>query len=580
MAVSSPPTSYELSEYGRVLRRRWWVVLLVTLIGVGVAGAYLAVAHKTYTADVLVQVNTVPSGSSTASGATANQTSGRTNTSINMDNEAQLAQSMTVASLANQKLHSSLALPDLVKNIAVTVPANTTFLQIGCHDTSATAAATCANDFGNAYLANRYSSAVAAINHTQVVLGGKITTLSKQIETLRAQINALPPKTNKAIALSVTLNADDLTVKGMESQLNQATVVLAGLTPASVGSVASPATPPTSASSPRILLLLPSGLLAGLIIGLVLAFVVDRRDKRIHSSRDVERRLGAPVLLNSVPLRAGLHRELASPTSLAGQSFAQLAQSVATSFEDGDHVLLVAGTSPGNGNSVVAANLAATLARTRSEVVLICAGRRNSLTTQLFGLREGPGLSDVLAGSASISDAARRPAGIPRLRVIPRGAEISDALADPHDAAERLVAQLSEEARYVVIEVQSVAEDAATFTLAEFADGGLVTIEIGTTRLPDALECVRALDRVRVPVLGAAVLPPGRRAKPRQPSGPSKATPPSSGGSGRKLADTAVAAARATNGSPPKTDDGAVAAAARDGSSLPSSKVPPRPRQS
>jgi len=39
MAVSSPPTSYELSEYGRVCDGRWWVVLLVTLIGVGVAGA-------------------------------------------------------------------------------------------------------------------------------------------------------------------------------------------------------------------------------------------------------------------------------------------------------------------------------------------------------------------------------------------------------------------------------------------------------------------------------------------------------------------------------------------------------------
>ena len=122
-------------------------------------------------------------------------------------------------------------------------------------------------------------------------------------------------------------------------------------------------------------------------------------------------------------------------------------------------------------------------------------------------MREGLGLSDVLAGNASLSEAAPRPARIPRLRVITWGTETSDALADPHDAAEHLVAELREEARYVVIEVQSVAEDAATFTLAEFADGALVTIEIGATRLPDAIECVRVLDRVRVPVLGAAVLP-------------------------------------------------------------------------
>ena len=199
-----------------------------------------------------------------------------------MDNEAQLAQSMTVASLANQKLHSSLALPDLVKNIAVTVPANTTFLQIGCHDTSATSAATCANDFANAYLANRYSSAVSAINHTQSVLGGKIDALQADRDPPRSG-STRSPEVEQGDRSVGALNADDLTVKGLENQLNQATVVLAGL-PASVGTVASPATPPTSASSPRILLLLPSGLLAGLVIGLVLAFVVDRRDKRIHSS--------------------------------------------------------------------------------------------------------------------------------------------------------------------------------------------------------------------------------------------------------------------------------------------------------
>ncbi len=577
MAVSPPPTSYELSEYGRVLRRRWWIVLLVTLVGVAAGGAYVSIAHKTYTGTVLVQVNAVPNGS-TASTGTANATGGRTNSAVNMDNEAQLVQSMTVAALANKKLHSPLSLPDLVKETQVAVPANTTFLQIGCRASTAAASATCANDFGNAYLSNRYTTAVAAITHTQAILGSKITSVSKQIDSLKSLISKYAQNAPQAIAPTVTLNADEVTVHGLEGQLNQATVILAGLTPASVGSIASPATPPTSPTSPRLLLFVPSGLLAGLVIGLVLAFIVDRRDNHVHTSRDVERRLGLPVLLNSVPLRAGLHKELAPPSSRAGQAFAQLAQSVATSFDDGDHVLLVGGTSSGNGNSVVAANLAATLARTRSDVVLVCANRRRSLTTQLLGIGDGPGLSELLAGSASVSDAARRTATVPRLRVISPGYDTSGALSDPHDAAARLVAELRAVARYVVIEVQSVAEDAAGFTLSEFADAALVTIEIASTTLPDALECVRSLDRVRVPVLGAAVLPKSRRAQTRQPSGPARATPRSGSGSGRQVPDKAVAIVGASNGSPAKTDNGAVPTAAGD-TSTPAT-VAPQPRQS
>jgi capsular polysaccharide biosynthesis protein/Mrp family chromosome partitioning ATPase len=578
MAVSPPPTSYELSEYGRVLRRRWWIVLVATLIGIAAGAAYVSVAQKSYTGTVLVQVNAVPNGAS-ASVGTVNAAGGRTNSTVNMDNEAQLVQSMTVAALANKKFHSSLSLPDLVKETSVAVPANTTFLQIGCRTSTAASSATCANDFGSAYLSNRYTTAVAAVTHSQAILGSKITAVSKQIDSLKALIAKYPSNAPQAIAPTVTLNADEVTVHSLEGQLNQATVILAGLTPASVGSIASPATPPTAPTSPRLLLFLPSGLLAGLIIGLVLAFLVDRRDDHVHTSRDVERRVGLPVLLNSVPLRAGLNKELAPAASRAGQAFAQLAQSVATSFGDGDHVLLVAGTSAGNGNSVVAANLAATLARTRSDVVLVCANRRRSLTTQLLGIGDGPGLSELLAGSASVSEVAQRPTMVPRLRVISPGYDTSDTLPDPHDAAARLMAELTAQARYVVVEVQSVAEDAASFTLSEFADGALVTIEIARTRLPEALECTRSLDRVRVPVLGAAVLPKSRGAQTRQPSGPARAPTGPGGGLGRKVSDKPVAAVGASTGVPAaKADNGAVPTAS--GVTSTPATVAPQPRQS
>src|SRR5205085_6287773 len=172
-------------------------------------------------------------------------------------------------------------------------------------------------------------------------------------------------------------------------------------------------------------LALPSGLVPGLLAGLIAAFIWDRRDKRLHTPQDVERLLDLPVLL-SLP-RGAFSRQvaLASPRSRTGRAFTELAHTVAASLGEGSHVLLVAGASPGPGASVVAANLAATLARTHSEAVLVCAALRDSVAPELFGLADGRGLAEVLAGQATVGDVARGPASAPGLWVIPPGADTS-----------------------------------------------------------------------------------------------------------------------------------------------------------
>ena len=50
-------------------------------------------------------------------------------------------------------------------------------------------------------------------------------------------------------------------------------------------------------------------------------------------------------------------------------------------------------------------------------------------------------------------------------------------------------------------------EGADTFALAEFADGALLTVEVERARRDEAGVCIKRLHRMRVPVLGAAVLP-------------------------------------------------------------------------
>jgi capsular polysaccharide biosynthesis protein/Mrp family chromosome partitioning ATPase len=517
MTVSSREDHFELADYLSVLRRRWWIVLVLTLVGVLVGGIYAKVAPKTYTGSVLVQVNPLPISS--------NATTGRTAGSVNMDNEAQIVQSETVASQAARLLHSPLSAQDLVKQVKVSVPPNTTYLQINCKAPSATGAAQCASAFASAYLTYRQSSAVSAVSSTLTALDKRISSLQTQIRIAKTQLASLPANSSQATATQLQLSFDNTSISAAETSANNENSLLASLNQTqAVGSIATPATPPTTPTSPRLLLLGPSGLLAGLLIGLLTAFFVDRRDTRIHTARDVDRYLDVPVLLDAAPKKTALQSGLASPRSKIGQAFTELGQYVAGALGEGNHVLLVVGTSAGPGGSLVSANLAAALARTRAEVVLVCADAR-MITPQLLGIGDGPGLSELLAGRATVSDVARRPPDLARLRVItPGGDSLSDLLYLQHDACGRMLAELHRGARYVVVETQSVGDDADAFTLAQFADAALLAVEVGGSTRPDVLDCVQRLDRLRTPVLGATVLevstswPAARLRPPHQPT--------------------------------------------------------------
>src|SRR6266567_5044636 len=129
MSLQAAPDYFVLSDYTSVLRRRWKSVAVVTLAGLVLGGAYVVLAPKTYTATVLVQVNALPNN--------ANAVGGRTGGPVNMDNEGQSVQSAAVASNVKARTHNPLSVTDLVRHIHVTVPPNSTYLQITCDAPSA-----------------------------------------------------------------------------------------------------------------------------------------------------------------------------------------------------------------------------------------------------------------------------------------------------------------------------------------------------------------------------------------------------------------------------------------------------------
>jgi capsular polysaccharide biosynthesis protein/MinD-like ATPase involved in chromosome partitioning or flagellar assembly len=519
----------QLADYAGVLRRRWWLIFILAVIGTLASIGYFKVSHKVYIATASVYV--------TANGGTTNQVAdGRTTGAVNLDTEAQVVQSATVAQAAAKLMHATQTLPQLIKRVSVTVPANSQVLSISCQASSAVGAADCAQSFAQAFLTYTSSSTTTAANSQISALQLKISALESASAKLTVEVGSLPDNSSQRATAQEQLSSDQGQLSSLNSQVAQLTAEL--INP-SGGSILSNALPPASPSSPKPLLILPSGLLAGLLIGLILAFIVDRRDRRIRSPRDLAN-INVPVLMSLPQKRSAVELAIASPRSQVGRDFSGLAHLLTSSLGAGSHVILVTGAQVGNGVSLVAANLAVSLSRNQPDVTLVCADLEGSVIPAMVDLPSGPGLTDLLAAGSPSGDAGVQVAVAPRLRVITPGSAAGIETEDlQQDAVERLMVRLRGMARWIIVEAPSVTSGPDAYTLAQTADTAILVVEVPRTRSDQVLESVEYLDRMGASVLGAAVLRSPKAFVPREtavPAEPSHVLP------GRRVASPVASA--------------------------------------
>jgi MinD-like ATPase involved in chromosome partitioning or flagellar assembly len=172
----------------------------------------------------------------------------------------------------------------------------------------------------------------------------------------------------------------------------------------------------------------------------------------------------------------------------------------------------VTGASRGSASTLVAANLAAALARTGSDVVLLGAHLPDSVVdaaplARMLGVAAVPGLSDLLAGRVGLARALQRTPRIPSLRVITTGGAATAAGLMQSQRLKDTLESLRRQGGYVVIEAPSTTSSADAQSLASLADAAILAVELRRARRPALLDAAEQLQRVGTPLLGAVVLP-------------------------------------------------------------------------
>jgi Mrp family chromosome partitioning ATPase/capsular polysaccharide biosynthesis protein len=493
------PVSADLSHYLGMLRRHWWILVLATAIGLAAGTVYTNAVPKVYVSSASVLVQSVAQD--------ANVAGGRTKGDINLDTEAKIVVSGAVAVRAAQLLRSTTPPIELRDDVSVEVPANTAVLVIKFAAESAQAAQAGAHAFAEAYLRNREDTARGTLN-------AEVAARNIKVKQLTAALTDINDRLAKSASGSAQRSNLESLRNNSQNQLNDQTARLNELTTATVnpGNIISDAQLPDEPTSPNSMVNIATGAMIGLLLGLAVAFARERLDRRLRTVADVRDRGRIGVLAALDERTTPRFDDVLQPYGPGGRVFNRLRNEVLASLSPGDQVVVVTGASRGSASTLVAANLAAALARTGSDVVLIGAHLPDSVVdaaplARMLGVSPMPGLSDLLAGRIGLNKAMQRTPRIPSLRVITTGGAATAAGLMQSQRLRDTLDSLRRQTGYIVIEAPSTSSSADAQSLASLADAAILAVELRRARRPALLDAAEQLRRVGTPLLGAVVLP-------------------------------------------------------------------------
>jgi tyrosine-protein kinase len=400
--VSAEPTpsgSVELRDYLAVFKRHVALILAITLLGAAAAAAYTFRRTPVYESNASVLVRAITTN--------AFDPGSRVDTQLNMFNQRQLAQSEPVAAIAAKSLKTTATPAELLEHVKVDVPANSQILRIKYRDTVPLTAQRGADAFATAYLAFREADARAQARASQTTIQRDVARLQQQASEAETAISDPDADSNARQAAQARLTSINNRLQPLLAQLNG--FLSLDFTP---GTVIAPAALPDSPASPNNRLDVGIGLLVGLFLGVVLAFVRDRTDDRLRGREDLAERLDRPVLATVPPLSKRVRQEgklrwkrrhknslvtLEQPNSPAAESYRTLRTRLARLASQLDiNSVMVVSAGVGEGKSTTAANLAVVLSETGKDVLLVSADLRRPRVHQFFGLPNKTGLSNLL----------------------------------------------------------------------------------------------------------------------------------------------------------------------------------------
>jgi capsular exopolysaccharide synthesis family protein len=370
------PDELDLRHYFEVIRRHSLLIVLAALIAGGAAFLVSAREQPRYRATSTILYTPQTSAFSTSEDPTRV-----------LGTLANLGTNGVLMTRVATQLHTTEAA--LASSVSVSASATEDLIHISATDTVPARAADKANALTRVFLDWRANTEKASTK-------AQLAVLQKQLSDL------------------VATGADASTIQALKSQIAALEAQIVQRT--SDLSLVQAAPTPKQPYTPHTARNFAIGLLCGLLLGLLTAFVRERADRRLRNVEEIEQVYGRPALglIPHIPA-AARDRHAAMGDFAGSSSLVESYRTVRTNlalfrvgFENSPlKTIVVTSAMPGEGKSAVTANLAIALASSGRKVLAISADFRSPALHTYFSDVEGDGLLELLAGETTLKEAVR-----------------------------------------------------------------------------------------------------------------------------------------------------------------------------
>jgi capsular exopolysaccharide synthesis family protein len=282
--------------------------------------------------------------------------------------------------------------------------------------------------------------------------------------------------------------------------------------------VADPARPPGTPWMPQPVLFVFNGLVAGLLLGLGLAYLLESQDDTLTDSSQVENVSNLPVLgmipfhrREAKPREGALSAEtgsiLVAPEGATAESFRSLRSGLILSgVGRKQKILSITSALPGEGKSYLVYNLGLAFAATGMKVLIVDADLRRPRQHALFRVARQEGLADILAGLKSFDDVLAVHPVEPNLALLSAGRQ-SPLASELLGSGE--IGKVLEDARerfdLVLVDNAPALPVADAIIVGTYCDGIIGVLRAGRTSRKALRRFVQSLARNRIHIFGIVI---------------------------------------------------------------------------
>ncbi|MCD6377232.1 MAG: polysaccharide biosynthesis tyrosine autokinase [Planctomycetes bacterium] len=267
---------------------------------------------------------------------------------------------------------------------------------------------------------------------------------------------------------------------------------------------------PNNPSQPKWSIMVPLGIVLGLMLGFGLAFLLELSDTSVKTPSDLARRIDLP-LLGMIPHADDLDEEiedfrravLLAPQSPVAEAFRQVRTNLLFSGPaQRRRSILITSPAPGDGRTTVVMNLAASAALAGMKVLVVDANFRRPAIGDMFPQANQAGLSSVLVGQATWREVVSA-TDVSNLSVItsgplpPNPAELLGS-----DAMRQFISEASAEYDQVLFDGSPLMVVSDAVILSTQVDGVVLVVRAGQNSVGIVQRSAERLIRIGAHVFG------------------------------------------------------------------------------